>query len=69
MGLPEGRYVAPQGLEVHPAGEDSPPYWKLEHGQTFEFRDGYVWTDDFVVLASAGGLQGALNRGWIEALP
>lgn len=66
MPLPEGRYVAPQGLEVHPASEDGPPFWTLEAGQEFEFRDGYVWTDDFVVLASAGGLQGCLDHGWIQ---
>jgi hypothetical protein len=68
MGLQDGRYIAPMGLEVRPAGEDSPPFWSLAKGQEFEFRDGYVWTDDFVVRASAGGLQGSLDHGWIERL-
>jgi len=68
MPLEEGWYVAPRGLEVYPVGELSPPFWKLDKEQEFEFRDGYVWTDDFIVRASAGTLQGALEYGWIENL-
>lgn len=68
MPLEDGWYVAPMGLEVHPAGESSPPFWSLDKGQVFEFRDGYVWTKDFIVHASAGGLKGALDFGWIEQI-
>lgn len=68
MGLQDGRYVAPSGLQTWPAGPESPPLWELKPGQEFDFRDGYVWTNDFVVRASSGGLQGALDHGWIQRL-